>query len=118
MAHMSGSAAKMERAVGEKQAGPAESQRIGGETGREGAQGGETGVARRRARGTRRARLSSEERDQGGTRKKKKQKRKKVRQGTKEGQTEGLGPRGRRGKQGANKGAKVHIVSLRKTPCR
>ena len=33
----------------------------------EGAWGGETGVARRRAGGTRRARVSSEERDQGGT---------------------------------------------------
>ena len=42
----------------------------------------------------------------------------KVRQGTKQGQTEGVGPRGRRGKQGANKGAKVQIVSLRKKPCR
>ena len=42
----------------------------------------------------------------------------KFRQGTKDGQTEGVGPRGRRGMQGANKGAKVHIVSHRETPCR
>ena len=75
----------------------------------EAARGGETGIAERRAEGTRRARPGGHS---------KKQKKIKVRQDTKEGQTEGAGARGRRGKQGANKGAKVHIVSLRETPCR
>ena len=74
--------------------------------------GGETGVAQRRAGGTRRARVSSEERDKRGTQKKKEN------QNTKAGQTEATGPRGRRGKQGANKGTKVHFVSRRETPCR
>ena len=54
----------------------------------------------------------------GGHRKRKNKNEIKVRQGTKEGQTEGVGPRGRRGMQGANKGSKVHIVSHRKTSCR
>ena len=39
-------------------------------------------------------------------------------QNIKEGQIEGAGPRGRRGKQGANEGAKVHFVFPRETPCR
>ena len=81
----------------------------------EGKRGGERGVAWRRAGNTRRARVSSDQRDWRGTRKKKEIK---VRQGTKKGQTEGVGPRGRRGMQGANKSAKVHIVSHRKSPCR
>ena len=77
----------------------------------EGARGGETGVAQRGAGGTRRARVSSEERDKRSTKKKKEQ-------NSKAGHTEGTGPRGRRGKQAANKGTKVHFVSRRGTPCR
>ena len=78
-----------------------------------GAWSGETGVAQRGAGGTRRARVSSEERDKRGAPRKKKEG-----QNTKAGQKEGTGPRGRREKQGANKGAKVHFVSRRETPCR
>ena len=117
MAHTSDSAAKAERAVGEKKAGPAESRRMVGETGVRGGTGQRDRGGTEKIRGhTQCAR--EQRRARPGGHPKKKQKRKKDRQGTKEGQTEGVGPRGRRGKQGANKGAKVHIVSLRKTPCR
>ena len=70
----------------------------------EGAQGSGTGVARRRAGGTRRARGSSGEREHG--------KKKTAGQAdTQEGHKEEAG-RGGWGEQGANKGAKEHNVSL------
>ena len=72
-------------------------QRAGGWEGEqawEGAQGGETGVARRGAGGTRRARVSSEERDEGGTRKKTKLKSDKA---TKKDKQKGWGRAGKGG---------------------
>ena len=75
----------------------------------EGAQGSGTGVARRRAGGTRRARGSSGEREH----------RKKTtaeQADTQEGHVEEAG-RGRWGEQGANKGTKEHNVSHREAPC-
>ena len=77
-----------------------------------GARGGRTGVPQRGAGGTGRAPVTSEERDKRGTPKKKEK------QNTKTGQTEGTGPSGTRGKQGAKKGTNVHSVSCRETPCR
>ena len=116
MAHTSDSATKTERAVRRKKGG----------TRRDTADG----RGNRRERGHRAARQGQHEEEQGAhagrareaksaTRGATENKNEvKVRQCTEEGQTEGVGPRRRRGKQGANKGAKVHIVSLRKAPCR
>ena len=64
-----------QRQRGQSEKNRQDPQRDGGWEGkqaREGARGGETGVAPRRAGGTRRARGSSEGRDQGGTQKKRK----------------------------------------------
>ena len=83
-----------------------------GRQAREGAQGSGTGVARRRAGGTRRARGSSGEREHG-----KKRKKTAEQADTQEGHIEEAG-RGRWGEQGANKGAKEHNVSHREATCR
>ena len=82
-----------------------------GRQAREGAQGSGTGVARRRAGGTRRARGSSGEREHES---KKKTAEEADRQ---EGHIEEAG-RGRWGEQGANKGTKEHNVSHGEAPCR
>ena len=76
------------------------------------ARGGSTGVAQRGAGRTRRALMSSDARNKRGNPSNKKN------QNTKAGEPEETGPRGRRGKQGANEGTKVHFVSRKETPCR
>ena len=81
-----------------------------GRQAREGAQGSGIRVARTRAEGTRRARRSSKEREHRTTKKKKTA----GQADTQEGHIEEAG-RGRWGEQGANEGAKEHIVSQRDT---
>ena len=113
MADTADSAAQTERADEQCRQGRMRHREWEGKWAGERAQGGETGVARRRTGGTRRARGSSGERDHADTKKKNR----KGGQDTKEGHAEEAGRR-RWGEQGANKGAKKHIVSHRETPCR
>ena len=110
----SDSAAQTERADEQRRQGRLRNGEWEGRRASERARGGETGVARRRAGGTRRARGSSGERDHRDTQKKNNRK---GGQDTQQGHAEEAG-RERWGEQGANKGAKEHNVSHRETPCR
>ena len=70
------------------------------------ARGGGAGVAQRGAGGTRRARVSSKERDKRGN------------QGEKAGEPEGQGRAGGGGSRGPTTAKRLHHISRRETPCR